>query len=57
MDHPTDPAPDPAASGAPSSGRTLREALAGVPPLDDDFEADIAAATALLTEGDPPYPT
>lgn len=49
---PTDPnptAPNPAP--APSSGRALRDALAGAPPLDDAIEADIGAATGLLTEG------
>lgn len=58
MDHPTDPdptdpdpTPDPA--GVPSSGRALRAALAGAPPLDAAFESDIAAATDVLTGGDP----
>lgn len=38
-----------------TTGRTLREALATIPRLDDAFEDDVAAATALLThdEGDP----
>ncbi|WP_309133935.1 type II toxin-antitoxin system prevent-host-death family antitoxin [Cellulomonas sp.] len=39
-----------------TTGRALREALAGVPRLDDDIERDIAAATALLTdERDDPW--
>lgn len=40
---------------APTTGRALRDALAGTPGLDDRFEADIAAATSLLTtdESDP----
>lgn len=33
-----------------STGRPLREALRDVPGLDDAFEADVAGATALLTE-------
>ena len=40
---------------APTTGRALREALAGTPGLDDGLDADIAAATSLLTtdERDP----
>lgn len=40
---------------AATTGSALRAALAGVPRLDDDIEADIASATALLVadEGDP----
>ncbi len=40
---------------AETTGRSLREALAALPGLDDDFERDVAAATSLLTadEGDP----
>ncbi|KGM12103.1 type II toxin-antitoxin system Phd/YefM family antitoxin [Cellulomonas bogoriensis] len=39
----------------PTTGRALREALARTPGMDDAFEDDITAATALLTtdEGDP----
>lgn len=39
----------------PTTGRALRDALAGAPDLDDGFAADVAAATALLTadESDP----
>ena len=33
----------------PATGRALREALAHLPALDDTFDADIAAATTLLT--------
>ncbi|VTR77022.1 MULTISPECIES: type II toxin-antitoxin system Phd/YefM family antitoxin [Cellulomonas] len=40
---------------SPSTGRRLHEALAGIPPLDDDLEADIAAATSLLTEDPDPW--
>lgn len=38
-----------------TTGRALREALRAAPPLDESFEADVAAATALLTpnETDP----
>jgi len=39
----------------PSTGRRLRDALASIPPLDDDLEADIAAATALLTDDGGPW--
>ncbi|UZN03571.1 type II toxin-antitoxin system Phd/YefM family antitoxin [Cellulomonas sp. S1-8] len=35
---------------AATTGRALRTALRDTPRLDDAFEADIAAATALLTE-------
>jgi prevent-host-death family protein len=40
---------------SPSTGRRLHEALTGRHPLDTALEADIAAATALLTtdESDP----
>ena len=40
---------------APTTGRALRDALARAPRLDDGFEADVAAATSLLTmdESDP----
>lgn len=37
------------------TGRDLRAALAGLPPLDDEFERDVAAATSLLTEGQDPW--
>lgn len=39
----------------PSTGRALREALARTTAPDETFEADIAAATSLLTtnESDP----
>lgn len=37
------------------SGRSLREALAALPPLDGDVESDIASAMALLTEGVDPW--
>jgi prevent-host-death family protein len=40
---------------SPSTGRRLREALAALPPLDDDVEADIASATALLTDDPDPW--
>jgi prevent-host-death family protein len=41
---------------AATTGSALREALAGLPRLDDDIESDIAAATALLTvEQDDPW--
>ncbi|QCB94485.1 type II toxin-antitoxin system Phd/YefM family antitoxin [Cellulomonas shaoxiangyii] len=41
---------------AATTGRALREALAGVSRLDEDLESDIAAATALLTtEQDDPW--
>lgn len=33
----------------PTTGHALRTALEGVAPLDDHFEDDIHAATALLT--------
>ncbi len=38
-----------------TTGRALRAALVEVPALDDDLEADVAGATALLTadESDP----
>ncbi len=38
-----------------TTGRNLREALSEVPHLDETFDTDIAAATALLTtdESDP----
>lgn len=36
---------------AGSTAGALRQALAGLSPLDGDLEADIAAATALLTQG------
>ncbi len=40
----------------PATSRTVRDlqaALAAIPRLDDDFEADIAAATSMLTyDGD-----
>ncbi|MBD7919831.1 MULTISPECIES: type II toxin-antitoxin system Phd/YefM family antitoxin [Cellulomonas] len=39
----------------PSTGRRLREALAGLPPLDDDLESDIDAATSLLTDDGGPW--
>jgi len=39
----------------PSTGRRLRDALASIPPLDDDLESDIAAATALLTDDGGPW--
>jgi prevent-host-death family protein len=42
----------PAAAG---TGRGLRAALAGLPPLDDDLERDIAAASAMLDEGGDPW--
>ncbi len=40
---------------AATTGRALREVLSAVPRLDDDFESDVAAATALLVpdESDP----
>ena len=40
---------------AATTGRALREALADVPSLDDEFEKDVVEATALLTgdEADP----
>ncbi len=34
----------------PSTAGRLRAALAGLPPLDPDLEADIAAVTSSLTE-------
>jgi len=37
------------------TGRDLRAALAEAPRLDDAFEDDINAATALLTEGGDPW--
>lgn len=37
------------------SGKALREALAAQPALDDEFAADIAAATALLTSEENGY--
>jgi len=37
------------------TGRDLRAALADRPPLDPDLEADIAAATSLLTESADPW--
>lgn len=41
---------------AATTGRALRAALGGLPPLDDAFERDVAAATALLaTEADDPW--
>ncbi|WP_147794191.1 type II toxin-antitoxin system Phd/YefM family antitoxin [Cellulomonas sp. Y8] len=36
------------AGAAPTAG-ALRRALAGLPPLDDQLEADIGSATRLLT--------
>lgn len=39
----------------PSTGRRLREALEGLPPLDDDLERDIDAATDLLSPGEDPW--
>lgn len=33
-----------------TTGRALRQALRDVPGLDDAFEDDVSAATALLTE-------
>ena len=42
----------------PATGRALREALAHAPGLDDGFEADIAAATSLLTtDASDPWPS
>ena len=38
-----------------TTGRALREALAGAPRLDDRIVADIAAATSMLTEADDPW--
>lgn len=40
---------------ASTTGRALRDALAGAPSLDEGFEADVAAATSLLyvDESDP----
>ena len=40
---------------SPSTGRRLREALEGFPPLDDDLESDIAGATTLLTDDGGPW--
>jgi prevent-host-death family protein len=37
------------------TGRDLRAALVDVPRLDDDFQDDVTAATALLTEGGDPW--
>lgn len=37
------------------TGRSLRAALDAVPRLDDAFEADIAEATALLTDETDPW--
>ena len=36
-------------AGAASTAGALRRALAGLPPLDDELEADIGSATRLLT--------
>jgi antitoxin (DNA-binding transcriptional repressor) of toxin-antitoxin stability system len=43
----------PARSTSTAGG--LRRALACLPPLDDDLEADIAAATRLLTQDPDPW--
>jgi len=40
---------------SPSTAGALRRALSGLPPLDDDLEADIAAATRLLTQDPGPW--
>jgi antitoxin (DNA-binding transcriptional repressor) of toxin-antitoxin stability system len=48
----------PVAEIGPSHRRTgadLRVALSGIRPPDSRFEEDIAAATALLTEGGDPW--
>ena len=42
-------------AGHASTAGGLRRALAGLPPLDDDIEADIAAATGLLTQDPDPW--
>jgi prevent-host-death family protein len=34
----------------PATGRALRQALAAVQGLDDEFERDVVAATELLTD-------
>ena len=39
-----------------ATGRALRAALAALPPLDHDLEADIAAATSLLTDDGAAWP-
>lgn len=40
----------------PATGRSLREALAAVPPLDDTFGDDVAGAIAMLVpEQDDPW--
>ena len=39
-----------------ATGRALRAAHAALPPLDHDLEADIAAATALLTDDGAAWP-
>lgn len=40
---------------SPSTGRRLREALEGIPALDDDLEKDIASATTLLIDDGGPW--
>ena len=40
---------------SPSTGRRLRDALEGLPALDEDLESDIASATALLTDDGGPW--
>jgi prevent-host-death family protein len=39
----------------PATGRALREALAGLPPLDDDLERDMALGMEPLDEGGDPW--